>query len=390
MSIPWVWIASLFSRLWVVLAQAESESISRNVAMGKRQAMKSGKVMNFSRIYGYVQDEDGIPKIVPEEAEVVKRIFDWYLAGASVAQIIDRLAEENIPTPNNNKRWTQSTLRTLIQNEKYCGDVLQQKTFVADVLTKRIVKNNGQLPKYLIKNYHEPIISREIFYKVQTEYKRRSAQPVESQNIKSNYHRYSSMYALTNTMLCGECGTPYRRAVWKKHSGERQPVWRCTNRLDNGKRYCKQSPTIQEYALQDAISKAIKENFKPEDWLIADNVPQKLAKRQWSHQDSDDIRALTDSLIELLGKNTTAAEFLSLSEHTEAEISRLQDVSVQLNDSLAQDSESNELPIDAQQLEWNETVVRNLVSKVIVQNENHVVLKFKNGKQAVLVLGGQQ
>lgn len=369
------------------MAQAESESISRNVAWGKRQAMKSGKVMSFSRIYGYMQGEGGVPKIVPEEAEVVKRIFDWYLAGASVAQIIDRLAEDNIPTPTNNTRWTQSTLRTLIQNEKYCGDVLQQKTFVADVLTKRIVKNNGQLPKYLIKNYHEPIISREIFYKVQTEYKRRSARPTETPNVKANYHRYSSRHALTDIMICGECGTYYRRAVWKKRSGERQPVWRCMNRLENGKRYCKQSPTIHEYALQDAILNAIKENFKPEDWLIVDNVPQKLAKRQWSHQDSEDICALKRAMFEMLGENTTPEEFSLLLERNEAEISRLQVASANLSQSLAMgDDRIADEDLPTQHLEWNETAIRNLVSKLIVHNENNIVLKFKNGKQTVLVL----
>lgn len=256
-------------------------------------------------------------------------------------------------------------------------------------LTKRIVKNNGQLPKYLIKNYHEPIISREIFYKVQTENKRRSAQPVETQTVKVNFHRYSSKHALTNIVIRGECGTSYRRMVWKKRSGEKQPVWRCANRLDNGTRYCKQSPTIQEYALHDAILDAIKVNFKPEDWLTVDDIPQKLAKRQWSHQDSYDIRTLKGTLFELLGMNATAAEFSLFLERTDAEICRLQNASVLLNKALVQGiSKTNGTCIDAEHLYRDETIIRNLVSRIIVQHKNQVLVKFKNGKQAVLVLVG--
>ncbi|WP_101697520.1 recombinase family protein [Clostridium minihomine] len=369
------------------LAQAESENISKNVAWGKRQAMQSGKVMSFNRIYGYQVDDDGIPQIVPEEAEIVRRIYHWYLAGASVEQIINRLEEENIPTLTNNSRWAQSTIRSLLRNEKYSGDVLQQKTFVSDLITRRIVKNNGQLPKYLIKNYHEPIVSRDIFYKVQTEFKRRTSQTTSGEQVHSNYHKYSSKHALAEIMICEECGMPYRRAVWTKRSGEKQPVWRCINRLENGKEYCKNSPTVQEYALQDAILKAVQANFSLEDWLIVDDIPQKLAQRQWSYEDSQEIQALKKKLITVLGEAKNE-DFLRSLERIEAEIIHLQQAELSLSESFAQaSSELSATQDSATALQWDETMIRNLVSKVIVQGDNKAVLKFKNGKQVALMIG---
>ncbi len=368
------------------LAQAESESISRNVAWGKRQAMKSGKVMNFSHIYGYKLDEDDVPQIVPEEAAVVRRIFDWYLAGASVIQIVNRLSEEQISTPTSKEKWTESTIRGLLRNEKYCGDVIQQKTFVSDVISKRIIKNNGQLPKYLIKNYHDPIINRDLFYKTQTEIARRTGTVRTQNDTNRNFYKYSGKYALTGVLICAECGSAYKRTTWRKRSGEKQIVWRCINRLDNGKRYCRNSPTLQEYVIQEAILEAIKANFKPEDWLVADYVPQKLAKRQWSHEDSQDIKALKKSLIDMLS-NVDHVELLSLMDTANAEVIRLQHAEAMLTETLLQmQSAQNENQTEETPLEWSETLVRNLVSKVIVQNENQLVLKFKNGKQITLVI----
>ena len=363
------------------LAQAESESISKNVAWGKRQAMKSGKVSNFGKVYGYRLDENKIPHIVPEEAENVRRIFDWYLAGASVTTIVERLTSEGIPTSTSKNKWTESTIRSLLRNEKFCGDVIQQKTFVADVISKRIVKNNGQLPKYLIKNHHEPIISREIFYKVQTEITRRNNKIKTAEDTARDFYKYSSKHALTGIVICNECGSPYRRAVWKKRNGEKQPVWRCLNRLDHGKRYCKESPSIQEYALQDAILKAIRDNFKPEDWLVYDNTPQKLVKRQWSYEDSQEIKALKKQLIDLLSQFNGEEDFDSLALTAEKEICKLQQVESKMEQELQQMQTEADVV-----LEWNEVVIHSLVSRVIIQDENRAMLKFKNGKQTALMI----
>ena len=191
---------------------------------------------------------------------------------------------------------------------------------------------------------------------------------------------------MAEIMICEECGMPYRRVVWTKRSGEKQPVWRCINRLENGKKHCKNSPTVQEYALQDAILKAIQANFGPEDWLIVDDIPQKLAQRQWSYEDSQEIQTLKKKLITVLGEAKNE-DFLRSLESIEAEIIRLQQAELSLSESFAQASTSLEAVQDSTvALQWNETMIRNLVSKVIVQSDNKAVVKFKNGKQVALLI----
>ena len=132
-------------------AQAESESISRNVTWGKRQSFKSGKVpFQYSRILGYEKGEDGQPKIVPEEAEIVKRIFRSYYSGASVRKIKESLEADNILSPTSKQEWSVGVLQYMLRNERYIGDALLQKTYVVDCLTKQTRKNNGEIPQYYV------------------------------------------------------------------------------------------------------------------------------------------------------------------------------------------------------------------------------------------------
>jgi hypothetical protein len=125
---------------------------------------------------GYEKGEDGKPKIVPKQAEMVKRIFKLYLDGNSLVQIKQLLETEQIKTGSGKVEWTQGTLKYLLQNEKYTGDALLQKSFITDFISKKAKKNNGELPKYLVSNHHEAIIDRDTFNRVQEEMARRSSQ----------------------------------------------------------------------------------------------------------------------------------------------------------------------------------------------------------------------
>ena len=157
-------------------AQAESESTSSRVRWGKRQAMKSGHVtMQYKQLLGYEKGPDGKPRIVPEQAEAVRFIYDRYLAGDSIREIKAALEERKVPTVSGKEVWMGSHIRSILTNEKYCGDVLLQKTFIQDCISKKVIPNTGQLPKYLIQNHHEGIVSREAFDAVQLEMARRNA-----------------------------------------------------------------------------------------------------------------------------------------------------------------------------------------------------------------------
>ena len=124
--------------------------------------MKSGRaIMQYKWLLGYEKGPDGKPAIVPEQAEIVRFIYDRYLAGDTLQGIKETLEAQRHLTAAGNTTWTTVNIRSILTNEKYCGDVLLQKTFIQDCISKKVIPNTGQLPKYLIQNHHEGIISRE-------------------------------------------------------------------------------------------------------------------------------------------------------------------------------------------------------------------------------------
>ena len=204
-------------------AQAESESISANVRWGKRQAMREGKaIIQYKRLYAYEKGEDDKPKIIPEQAKVVRSIYEQYLTGASLRMIKDRLEAEHIFNVAGEAQWTLSAIQNILTNEKYCGDVLLQKTYISDCISKKVIRNTGQLPMYLVENHHEAIIDRKTFDAVQAEMARRNAgRSPSKKTAPTGKSAYTSKYALSERLVCGECGTLYRRCTWAKRGRKR-------------------------------------------------------------------------------------------------------------------------------------------------------------------------
>lgn len=150
------------------LTQTESHFRSENIKFGIRHRMRSGKtVLNHTRFLGYTKGPDGILQIVPEEAEIVRKIFDLYIQGSGVRKIKRYLEDHGIKTVTGKTEWSTSTIDRMLNNEKYVGEVRMQKTYISDFLTGKREKNEGQLDTYLIENAHEPIIDRETFELVQ-------------------------------------------------------------------------------------------------------------------------------------------------------------------------------------------------------------------------------
>lgn len=250
--------AEFYITIYGSIAQSESENISANVRWGKEQVAKEGKVsFAYSNFLGYTKGADGQLQIVPEEAETVRIIYDRYLKGDSLKVIADYLTSQEILTPMKKQKWSSQGVRSILSNEKYAGDALLQKTYVADFLTKKVKTNNGERAMYYVENNHPAIIDRNTFNRVQEELARRSGKrKVKFVGTKTQQGKYSGKYALTELLICGECGTPYRRCTWTAR-GRRKIVWRCISRLDYGKKYCKHSPSIEESVLQNAIMDAI-------------------------------------------------------------------------------------------------------------------------------------
>ena len=283
-------------------AQSESEDTSSRVRWGIQQSMRTGKAnIQFKTLLGYQKGPDGEMVIEPEQAETVKLIYEMYLSGKTLRSIKESLEARGLQNAAGTTEWTTSNLRTILSDEKYCGDVLRQKTFIRDCISKQVVKNTGQRPKYLIQNHHDAIIPREQFDAVQFEMARRKAQTDRSRkSVPTGMGKYSGKYALSGLLFCGECGTAYRRVVWTQH-GEKRAVWRCTSRLDYGKKYCKDSPTLDEEPLQQAVLAAINESMSDHGILTAqltDAMEQELAPIPGESMSLGDI----DRAIAELGK----------------------------------------------------------------------------------------
>ena len=246
------------------LAQQESQSLSQNVRLGIQYRYLQGQIqINHNRFLGYTKDENKHLVIVPEEAEVVRRIFLEYLEGSSLVEIARRLEADGILKAAGKTKWRPETLRNILRNEKYMGDALLQKTYTVDFLIKRRIKNNGIVPQYYVENSHEAIIPREIFMQVQQEMIRRSN--MKSGN-KGKKRVYSSGYALSGNVICGKCGEIYRRVHWNNR-GCRSIVWRCASRLEQRGSSCT-SRTVKEELLHQAVVSAVNEVLSDKDNYI--------------------------------------------------------------------------------------------------------------------------
>jgi len=261
--------AEFYITLYGSIAQSESENISANVRFGKAQSAKEGKVtFHYSRFLGYRKGADGKPEIDPEQAEVIRRIYTSFLSGDSLKTIASSLNADHIRTPSGKGSWLSSTIRSILTNEKYKGDAILNKTYVTDCISRKVKVNNGERPKYYVENNHPAIIDSVTFGRVQEEIARRSSiQKVKHVGTKTQQGKYSSKYALTELLICGECHTPYRRCTWKS-GGNKRIVWRCINRLDYGTKYCHHSPSIEETALHEAIMSAVMECAKQNSALL--------------------------------------------------------------------------------------------------------------------------
>ena len=363
------------------LAQQESQSLSQNIKLGLQYRFQNGEVrVNHSRFLGYTKDEEGNLIIEPAEAEVVKRIYREYLEGASLLQIGRGLEADGILTGAGKTKWRPETLKKILQNEKYIGDALLQKTYTVDFLSKKRVKNNGIVPQYYVENSHEPIIPRELFMQVQEEMVRRA----NIRGGKGGKKRvYSSKYALSSIVYCGQCGDIYRRVHWNNR-GYKSIVWRCVSRLEEKGSECT-APTINEETLQAAVVKAINElltNKEPFLSTLQKNIATVLNEENDNTTDDIDRRLeelQQQLLIQAKSKNDyedVADEIYRLRElkqnalvenaDREGKRQRIAEMTDFLN------KQSRELE------EYDEQLVRRLIEKVTIY-EAKLTVEFKSG-----------
>lgn len=177
------------------------------------------------------------------------------MPGGTTTSIAAGLERDGILNGAKNKKWHGTNIEQILKNEKYMGDALLQKTYTVDLLEKKRAANHGEVPQYYVKDSHEAIIPEQTFLEVQAEIARRAAMRKET-NGKCCY-TYKN--ALKNVLVCGSCGSPYRRLTWKAH-GQLLYRWKCRTRVQNGLKAC-DGPILHEDDLQNAVVQAIKQTI---------------------------------------------------------------------------------------------------------------------------------
>lgn len=384
-------------------AQAESESLSKNVAWGKAKSAEAGKVtFQYKKMLGYRKGADGQPEIVPEEAEVIKRIYHRYLDGCTLGQIKRELDKDNVPTAQGVEFWSPAIIHNILTNEKYIGDALLQKTYVTDCISKKVKKNQGERAMYYVENNHPAIISREMFDQVRNEMTRRSSKrKVLQKSGKTELGKYSGKYALTELLVCGECGSPYKRVTWARN-GKKRIVWRCVSRLEFGTQYCHNSPTLDESKLHSAILAsmnefaAIRQEVCPDVLAMAEEAKQALSQagakllelKKHMETVSREQSDLLDRLLENMGDAELNAKMKALTDEKEslkAQIldARQTEVSLEEQATRHQQMWDSIMECSAGYTEFADEFVRQIIQKITVEDEETIRIHFRDSEMVI-------
>jgi len=226
------------------MAQEESRSISENITWGQRKRFADGRYsVAYRHFLGY--DQGGTNKLVinQSEAVTVRLIYRLFLEGKTERAISMYLEDRSIPSPGGKPRWHKNVVYNILSNEKYKGDALLQKSFTVDFLSKKMKKNEGELPKYYVEKGHEPIVSDEVFALVQEERAKRL----------SRHGHYSCKPNLSSKIICGVCGSYFGPKIAHSNNKYRHVFWRCNSFYDG----MAHSPVVQDADLRECCHAAI-------------------------------------------------------------------------------------------------------------------------------------
>ena len=378
-------------------AQAESESISKNVIWGIQKSREAGNVpFQYQKLLGYQRGPDGQPEIVRSEAEVVKRIYRRYLDGCSLAQIKRELEADGVPTASGIQGWTYQVVRNILTNERYIGDALLQKTYTTDCISKTVKKNQGDRPMVYVERNHPAIVSKAMFYQVREEMARRaSKRKVMQKTGKTEQGKYSAKYALSELLVCGECGTPYKRCTWARN-GKKRIVWRCVSRLEFGTKYCHDSPSMDEDKLHQAILEGINEFVQAGQGLGDELLDLASIVQQGGSADGIDpltlrnrLDTLTAQQAELLDKvledmesEELNAQLKAIMEEKQAILGRLGAIQQDEEQRAGQEARLRELAEWLKQqksefTEYDDTITRRYMERITVVDAETIRIKFR-------------
>jgi len=374
------------------LAQEESRSISENVAWGHRKRMADGRItIPYKRFLGYEKGEDGLPKIVESEAETIRLIYRLFLEGGSYKSIAKHLTDMKTLSPGGKDQWLSTTVRSILQNEKYKGAALMQKKFTEDFLTKKQKINTGELPQYYVENSHPPIIQPETFELVQAEIKRR--------HEHKRYPKSYSIFALR--IMCGECGGFYTHKVWHSNKPNRREIWQCHYKYEQ-RTFCS-TPHVSEDELKRAFITAYNQVLGDKNQYIEDYITEISSLSDTSELDREiaEFQAERTIVAELVKncveENARAAldqteyqkKYEALVQRYNDAETRLQGLTDEKQARIAKRAATQQVldglrKSDSLLAEFDESLWGMLVEKITIFSKKDVVVTFKDGSEVVV------
>lgn len=388
--------SELILAFFSAFSQSESESMRHNIIRGYMMAFAQGKVSVRSTMFGFKKGEDGEISIDEEQADTVRMIYRDYLDGMTPGDIKKKLEHLHIKTAFGRDTWNTTVILSMLQNEKYRGDALLQKTFSPSLFAERSKVNNGELPKYYVSDCLPVIVEPEIWQQVQEELARRKAKRSATEKAKNPLEgRHRGKYALSDILVCGKCYSPYRRTTWAK-KGKKKIVWRCGNRLDYGTQFCSESPTLEESALHAAIVRGIMNQYvdKSADMsLLKSSLDRALAPQIPGGEADIRIRIaeLTQQKQDLVNRcmednDITKYELLLTNVVNELDLlnQRLSNIEVQQKDRSITESRMAEIDellaqfMDSD-MQYDDVLVRRLVSAIHVESAEEIRITFRDG-----------
>ena len=371
------------------LAQEESRSISENVTWGQRKRFADGKVsMPYKQFLGYEKGEDGTPVINEEEAAIVRLIYKLFLEGRTPAGICRYLEQQGIPTPSGKQKWSQTTVDSILSNEKYKGDARLQKKFTTDFLTKKMKVNEGEVPQYYVEQSHAAIVEPLEWDMVQAEIARRRALG----------RAYSGNSVFSSKLVCGDCGGFFGQKVWHSNDPYRKVIWRCNSKF-KGETKCA-TPHLDTETIQRMFLNAYNLLMADRESVISDCTTMRQVLSDTSALDAEivglneEITVVAELVKACVRENASTAQsqeeyakkYNGLLTRYEKATARLADVTAEKERKQNQDRELRlfieelmKQPLVLQ--EWDERLWIAMIDRATVFRDGRITFRFKNGRE---------
>ena len=371
-------------------------------------------MVNFDCVYNIINDEEkrNVVTALIKEIEIyrndeseypLKRIglnFPVFKDGGEVTELLWDKGNtvENYDIPGKTISFSKGMIMNMLSNERYCGDAILQKSVTVDCIEKKRKKNTGEAPMYYVQNNHPAIIDRVTFNKVQEELARRKTKtPGSAKSSITSTGKYSR-YALTDVLICGNCGTRYRRVTWSRN-GTKRIVWRCISRLDYGKKYCSDSPTIMEDKLQEAIVRAVNKFNKQDNATYKALMRATISEALGLNGDPEEVdmlerkvEALNNKMLALVNESVSSgdgieaheSEFMTLSQETELLKQRIAAIQESTAKDNGEQSRLEQIQAiiserESKCMEYDDSIVRQMVECIKVYSGGKLEIIFGGG-----------